>query len=342
MSYLSWSKKAGVVLVLCIVTAIASQAQNFRFFSQRGAGAAEVTAPRLGALPMPGLGFAPVVDYDSGGDYAYSVAVADVNGDGRPDLLITNFCTGVPNCHGTVSVLLGNGEGTFQTAVTYESGGFWAYAVAVADVNGDGKPDLLVENLCPNSGNCNGGAVGVLLGNGDGTFQAAVSYGSGGYVPQCCGSYSLAVADVNGDGRLDVLVANPCEGVGCSDGANGTVGVLLGNGDGTFQTAVTYGSGGIYATSVAVADVNADGTRPAGGERVREQQLRSEQWYCRCSLGKWRRNLPIRSGIRYGRDTSELGRGRGCKRGRQARPGGGECQRVRRLQLHRDDRRAPR
>ena len=107
--------------------------------------------------------------------------------------------------NGTVGVLLGNGDGTFQTAVTYGSGGYYADSVAVADVNGDGKPDLVVANACASSSNCaNGGSVGVLLGNGDGTFQAAVTYGSGGqYEPD-----SVAVADVNGDGKPDLLVAN--------------------------------------------------------------------------------------------------------------------------------------
>jgi len=217
------------------------------------------TADRERVVPISGLNFAPAVTYDSGGEYNYSVAVADVNGDGKPDLLVTNFCAGIPNCDGTVGVLLGNGDGTFQEAVTYGSGGFWAYAIAVADVNGDGKQDIVVANLCPISGNCSSGVVGVLLGNGDGTFQAATSYSTGGWVGGCCGSYSLAVADVNGDGKPDLLVASPCQGPDCSESENGTVGVLLGNGDGTFQPVVTYSSGGFSAQGLAVADVNGDG-----------------------------------------------------------------------------------
>jgi hypothetical protein len=80
-------------------------------------------------------------------------------------------------------------------------------------------------------------------------FAAAFDYGSGGYQSQ-----SVAVADVNGDGKPDLLVVNSCADSTC--GANGTVAVLLGNGDGTFQKAVICGSGGFLASSIAVADVN--------------------------------------------------------------------------------------
>jgi hypothetical protein len=141
-------------------------------------------------------------------------------------------------------VLLGNGDGTFQSATSYNSGGAGPYSLVVADLNGDRKPDLVVANSDSNT-------VSVLLGNGDGTFQAAISYASGGSSDR-----SVAVADVNGDGKPDILVANACA---VSDCASGVVGVLLGKGDGTFEAAVTYQSGGFAAQWVAVTDVNADG-----------------------------------------------------------------------------------
>jgi FG-GAP-like repeat len=75
--------------------------------------------------------------------------------------------------------------------VSYDSGGQDTYSVAVADVNKDSKPDLVVANACASSTDCQNGTVDVLLGNGDGTFQSAVSYGSGGYH-----AVSVAVADV--------------------------------------------------------------------------------------------------------------------------------------------------
>jgi hypothetical protein len=204
-------------------------------------------------LPPPSPIFLTAPAYGSGGVYNYTVAVADVNGDGKPDMVVTNWCASSSNCtNGSVSVLLGNGDGTFQTAVSYGSGGNEAFSVAVADVNGDGKPDVVVSNWCVSSSNCTNGSVSVLLGNGDGTFQTAVSYSSGGN-----GVRNLAVADVNGDGKPDVVVANWC--VSSSNCANASVSVLLGNGDGTFQTAVSYGSGGAFAFSVAVGDMNGDG-----------------------------------------------------------------------------------
>ena len=96
----------------------------------------------------------------------------------------------------TVSVLLGNGDGTFQAAVTYGSGGSSAYFVAVGgcERRRQARPGRgeLRQRACSNS-------VSVLLGNGDGTFQAAVTYGSGGSE-----SFSVAMGDFNGDGKPDL------------------------------------------------------------------------------------------------------------------------------------------
>ncbi len=198
--------------------------------------------------------FQPAVTYGWGGGSGTgwgpnSLAVADLNGDHNLDLVVATGNSNYPNGHGTVGVLLGNGDGTFQQAVDYDSGGgmySYAFSLAVADLDGDGKPDIAVANTCISSP-C--GNVGVLLGNGDGTFQASVPYGTGGLQPR-----AIVVADWNADGKSDLVVANGCASSACT---TGNVAVLTGNGNGTFQPAVTHGAGGL-AFGTAVADVNGD------------------------------------------------------------------------------------
>src|SRR6516165_1091383 len=114
------------------------------------------------------------------GRFPLSVAVGDFNGDGALDLVATNDIL-----DGTVSVLLGNGDGSFQSAQSFPAGGF-PYSVAVGDFNGDGALDLVVTNYYANT-------ISVLLGNGDGSFQAPQSFGAGS------SPYSVAVEDFNGD-----------------------------------------------------------------------------------------------------------------------------------------------
>ena len=82
----------------------------------------------------------PGVSYSAGGYETLSVTAADVNRDGIPDLIVANYCASYTTCAngGTVGVLLGKGDGTFKPAVTYGTGGYGAYTVTVADVNGDG------------------------------------------------------------------------------------------------------------------------------------------------------------------------------------------------------------
>jgi hypothetical protein len=93
--------------------------------------------------------------------------LGDVNGDGKPDLVVANYQSN------TVGVLLGNGDGTFQTAATYSSGGLYSWFVAVGDVNGDGKPDLLVAN---EEGESNGdGTVGVLINTSAGSTTTTLT-----------------------------------------------------------------------------------------------------------------------------------------------------------------------
>lgn len=175
--------------------------------------------------------FTPKAYYDAGGPVS-SIALADVNGDGKTDLVASLYEDGGTGNSGGVAVLFGNGDGTFQSPVIYDTGGFGAVSVAIADVNGDGHPDLIVGT--------NTGTTSVFLNNGDGTFQGAVVYGTG-YVE------SVVMADVNGDGRPDMLVAT-------FDNAL----LLLNNGDGTFQSAVALDVDG-WCFGLGVADINGDG-----------------------------------------------------------------------------------
>jgi hypothetical protein len=212
-----------------------------------------------------------------------SMAVADFNGDGRPDIVATTDY--YPTA---TSVLYNKGDGTFWPAVDY-GGGYGAVSVAVGDFNGDGKLDLVTANGASTySGvvsvrlarqdwpfgfgpaqdypiaSAQGVAVGdfngdgkldvavasgasdtavVLLGNGDGTLEPAQGYAAG---PNLRGDMSMVVSDFNGDGKLDLVMGSR---------SWTTVTLLLGNGDGTFGAARNVGPGG----AVAAADFNHDG-----------------------------------------------------------------------------------
>jgi hypothetical protein len=217
------------------------------------------TESSVGILLGNGDGtFQTATSFDSGGVSGYSVAIADVNGDGHLDLLVANGCASGTNCsaEGVLSVFFGNGNGTFQTPQTYNTGGSDVYhaIVAVADVNGDGYLDVAISHGCGGL-SCTDGTVSVLLGDGKGGFGPAASFASGG-----AGASWVAIGDMNGDNKPDLITVNWCASV-CSTSTptEGSVGVLLGNGDGTFQSAVSYPSGGNGSRSVAVADMNGDG-----------------------------------------------------------------------------------
>ena len=200
--------------------------------------------------------------YATDGDGAspwVSVAIADMNGDGQQDLVILNAA--YPTAE-SVSVMRGNGDGTFQAAASFPlTGNVLAKKLTVADVNGDGKRDVIVSDALYNAAtNYSLGGVNVLINVGNGSLASPTRYDSGGF------AYALNVitADVNHDGSPDILVSNVCSALDanqvCTGGA--TVGVLLGNGDGSFQQVVIYATdspSGPGLIPIAAVDLNRDG-----------------------------------------------------------------------------------
>jgi hypothetical protein len=176
----------------------------------------------------------------------FLLAVSDFNHDGKQDLAIAGPCG---NTCGFISVLLGKGDGTFQTGTDFSAGGV-PNALAVADLNGDGIPDLAFANMAANSYNSGtGGLVSVLLGKGDGTFQTPVNYASGTNIA------GIAAGDLTGDKVPDLIVTHYAADI---------VTMLKGNGDGTFQAEQALSSDPSFDPSLGSAylqllDVNKDG-----------------------------------------------------------------------------------
>ena len=214
-----------------------------------------------------------------GGSNPGSVIVADFNGDGRPDLAVTN------SQNNQISILLGSANGGFVASGTYVTGTD-PTALVAADFNGDKKIDLAVVNV-------NAGTISVLLGNGDGTFQSRVDYavgespagivaadfdgdgtidlatistndsaiavllgnGDGSFevqalIPVPSAPTLLAGGDVNGDGKVDLITCN-------NNYSSGTITVLVSNGDGTFKQVESQAP--TFATALVVGDFNRDG-----------------------------------------------------------------------------------
>lgn len=184
---------------------------------------------------LAAVDFAAAKSYPVGASPA-AVAVGDFNGDGKPDIAVAN--TGSSN----VSILLGNGDGTFQPAMNFNAGDS-PRVIAVGDFNGDGKLDLAAFRPGVTG---SAGSVSILLGNGDGTFQAPKT------LALSESASAMVVADFNLDRKSDVAVYDSAVNNGPA-----TLNIYLGNGDGAFQpakqTALPSNAGGF-----SVADFNGD------------------------------------------------------------------------------------
>ena len=210
-----------------------------------GLGSVTVVSPRPGG-GTSNLVYVPVASLETStvfpaspsstvatGTQPQGLVTGDFNGDGKIDLAIAN------NGSNNVTILLGNGDGTFVTPGTTVAAGTGANWITVGDFNEDGKLDLAVANL----GSTGTGGVTILLGNGDGTFAAGASLTTGN------GPFSIVTADFNGDGHLDLAVSNS---------SDGSVTLLLGQGDGTFTLGSTS-SVGNQPQVLVPGDFNEDG-----------------------------------------------------------------------------------
>lgn len=201
------------------------------------------------ALPMSNFGLYLLTNLGNGvfqteaksldpgtfGEGAGVVAVGDVNGDKKLDVLYTKG----DNQSGTLAVALGNGDGTLQTPTGYTLGRM-PDSVAVGDLNGDGFADIAVSHTLYNN------FVSVLLNYGDGTFLPRVDYAAG-YAGLAT---TVAMADLDADHDLDLVVTN---------GGEKTISVLRNNGNGTFQSKVDYITG-LASFDLAFGDLDSNGS----------------------------------------------------------------------------------
>ena len=167
-----------------------------------------------------------------------SIALGDVNGDGKVDVVATNLNIGYAGCDNVVGVLIGLGTGKFKTPVYYSTGvTVQSYSISLADFNGDGKLDIVVSNA--------DGSLSVLLNKGNGTYGAAtVIAGASG-----ADAGGIVIGDFNNDGKLDIAV---------TDFSQKQINVLLGNGNGTFKSPIGTPSP-IQPYAMTGGDFNKDG-----------------------------------------------------------------------------------
>jgi len=176
----------------------------------------------------------PARNYSAGPTDSMSIAVGDFNKDGMLDLAVGNYAGSGVLSLSNFSILLGNGDGSFQAPTTYTLNTQATPEIVVGDFNDDGNLDLAFSD----ADHDNNAGVYVALGNGDGTFQVPE------LVASPSGPKSPVVADLNGDGKLDIAFTQDDSDLYLDPSK--VISVLLGNGNGTFQPAVNYASSSLY------------------------------------------------------------------------------------------------
>jgi hypothetical protein len=179
---------------------------------------------------------------------AEHLVVADIDGDHHPDIVTANFNINFPytSSNDSFTALLGNGDGTFQSPRNFGVGQPWN--LVTGDFNHDGKVDIAAVSQYNNGGVIQNGDspnpnVSIMLGNGDGTFQAQVNY------TVAASPFALGAADLNGDGFVDLAVTGS---------RTGDVSILLANSDGTFRNGPEL-QAGLTPQGIAIVDINLDG-----------------------------------------------------------------------------------
>ncbi len=199
--------------------------------------------------------FEPIA-YFTTGDAPNALTLGLLDGDSIPDVVVTNGQSD------TLTVRLGNSDGSLQAATHYASvpnigEPLIPIAPVLTELNGDGALDIIVVNT--GEGGSGPGSLGVLLGNGDGTFQNVQTYTSGTY------PVAVVAGDLNQDGKMDAVTGHFI---------SKNVGVLLGNGDGTFQPAVFYATGAVGdVTALALGDLDGDGNLDVTASVLSGQQI---------------------------------------------------------------------
>ena len=171
------------------------------------------------------------------GSYPNAIRLTDLNGDGKLDMVNTNLYGGAG---AQISVLLGNGDGTFKTQVQYEAGRK-PNGVSLGDVNGDGFADIAVSNRYGSNLSGTSTNIGILINKGDGSFNPVTLLTTSNY-----SNSNMNMTDVNGDGKLDLAHIS-----------GGNLNLHLGNGDGTFKAVSNISTGG-FGSGIGFADVNGD------------------------------------------------------------------------------------